>query len=52
MNECPPQKRSPAINAQGFTGSPLVVASFRHVTVTRAGLSLPASVWRCWKFHR
>jgi hypothetical protein len=40
--------RMPATNAkprddsQGFTGLPLVVASFRHVTMTHAGLSLPA----------
>jgi hypothetical protein len=42
VRECPPQTRSPAMNSQGFTGLPLVVASFRHVTVTHAGLSLPA----------
>jgi len=30
-------------NSQGFTGLPLAVASFGHVTVTHAGLSLPAS---------
>ena len=52
MRECPPQMQSPAMNSQGLTGLPLSVASFRHVTVTHAGLSLPASVWCCWKFHR
>jgi len=40
------------MNSQGFTGLPLAVASFRHVTVTHAGLSLPASESRCRKFHR
>jgi hypothetical protein len=43
MRERSAQTRSPAMNAQGFTGLPLAVASFRHVTVTHAGLSLPAS---------
>jgi hypothetical protein len=44
--------RRPATNAkprdesQGFN-LPLTVASVRHVTVTHAGLSLPASDWRC-----
>ena len=52
MRVCLPQMRSPAINSQGFTESPLFVASFRHVTVTRAGLSLPASGSSCRKFHR
>ena len=44
---CPPQMRSPAMSSQGFTGLPLSVASFRHVTVPDAGLSLPASESRC-----
>jgi hypothetical protein len=38
----PPQTRSPAMISQGFTVLPLEVAFFRHVTVTYAGLSLPA----------
>jgi hypothetical protein len=38
-----PQMQSPAMSSQGFTGLPLAVALFRHVTVTYAGLSLPAS---------
>ena len=50
MRGCPPQMQSPATNSQGFTGLPLAVASFRHVTVTRAGLSLPASESGCRKF--
>jgi len=48
----PPQTRSPAMILQGFTGWPLAVASLRHVTVTYAGLSLPASESRIRKFHR
>jgi hypothetical protein len=52
MRECPLQTQSPAMNLQGFTGLPLVVASFRHVTVTHAGLALPASVSGCRKLDR
>ena len=45
MRDCPPQMRSPATNSQGFTGLPL--PWLRHVTVTRAGLLLPASGLCC-----
>ena len=50
MREYPPQMQSPTMNSQGFTDLPLVVASLRHVTVTYAGLSLPASGSCCRKF--
>ena len=43
--DCPSEMQSPAMNSQGFTGLPL--PWLRHVTVTHAGLLLPASGLCC-----
>lgn len=48
----PALKRKALHLMQGFTGVPLGVALFRHVTVTRAGNRLPASCSKGKCFHR
>jgi taurine dioxygenase len=48
----PTKTRSPALASQGFSDLPLAVAASCHVSVTDAGVRLPASSWRCRWLHR